>query len=63
MDDLHAIEWIDLCSKRLQQHWRTVDPHELDEVAIDLWTDRCWRAMAPELAAEEWLRLGVLAAA
>ena len=63
MDELHAIEWIDLRSKRLQQHWRTVEPTELDEVAIDLWRDRRWREMAPEIAAEEWLRLGVLAAA
>jgi hypothetical protein len=63
MQQLHASEWIDRCSKRLQEHWRTVEPEQLDDVAIDLWSDPYWRAMAPESAAVEWLKLGVLASA
>ena len=63
MQQLHASEWIDRCSIRLQQHWHHVEPTQLDDVAIDLWGDEHWRRMAPEEAAVEWLKLGVLAAA
>jgi hypothetical protein len=58
---LHAGEWIDRCSGRLQEHWRTVEPQQLDDVAIDLWHEPRWRQMEPELAATKWLKLGVLA--
>ena len=63
MQDLHASEWIDRCSKRLQEHWRTVEPAQLDDVAIELWRDPHWRAMVPELAALAWLKQGVLTSA
>jgi hypothetical protein len=63
MQEIHASEWIDRCSTRLQEQWRTVDPTQLDDMAIDLWRDPHWRAMPPEQAAVEWLRQGVLAAA
>jgi hypothetical protein len=62
MDEIHETEWIQQCSRRLQQQWRTVDPLQLDEVAVDLCADPRWRGMAPEVAAVEWLRQGVLAA-
>jgi len=61
MQPIHASEWLDRCSKRLQEHWRTVEPAQLDDMAIDLWGDPRWRAMPPEDAATEWLKLGVLA--
>ena len=58
--EVHAAEWIDRCSKSLQEHWRTVAPERLDDVAGDLWAESSWRAMTPEQAAVEWLKLGVL---
>jgi hypothetical protein len=61
MQQVHASEWIDRCSKRLQEHWRTVEPAQLDDVAIDLWGEERWRALQPEDAATKWLKLGVLA--
>ena len=63
MEELHAVEWIERCSQRLQHQWRTVDPRELDDVAVELWADHGLRRMTPELAAVDWLRLGVLAPA
>ena len=63
MQALHASEWIDRCSKRLQEHWRTVEPAQLDDVAIELWGVPRWRALEPEQAALEWLKQGVLASA
>lgn len=53
---LSAQEWIDKCSQRLQEHWRTIDPARLDDVAADLWADERLRPMDPAVAAEEWLR-------
>jgi len=61
MEELHAVEWVERCSQRLQRQWRTVDPRELDDVAVELWATDGLRQMTPELAAVEWLRLGVLA--
>ena len=61
MQAMHASEWMDRCSKRLQMQWRTVEPTQLEDVAIELWRDPHWRAMSPEVAAVEWLKLGVLA--
>jgi len=60
MEDVQASEWVARCSGRLQQQWRTVDPAQLDEVALDLWHDARWRGLEPEVAAVEWLRQGVL---
>lgn len=53
---LSAREWIARCSQRLQEHWRTIDPERLDDVASDLWADERLRRMDPAAAAEEWLR-------
>lgn len=38
---------------RLQEHWRTVDPVQLEEVAGDLWQDVRLRALPPAEAAVE----------
>lgn len=53
---LSAQEWIDKCSQRLQERWRTVDPERLEDLAFDLWGDERLRALDPVVAAEEWLR-------
>ena len=47
--------WIARCAHRLQRHWRTVDPEQLDEVAADLWKDERLRELPPEAAAVAWL--------
>jgi len=48
--------WIAACAHRLQRQWHTVDPEQLEEVARDLARDPRLRAMAPDLAAVDWLR-------
>ncbi|MDM0028396.1 hypothetical protein [Variovorax saccharolyticus] len=48
--------WIAACAHRLQQHWRTVDPIELEQVAAELWRDEALRQLPPSLAAAEWLK-------
>jgi hypothetical protein len=63
MQETGVSDWIARCSARLQAQWPTVEPEELEQVAIDLLRDPLLRAMAPEEAALAWLRLGVLAPA
>ena len=53
--------WIARCSARLLQHWPTIDPTRLDDVALELRKDEELRALEPEEAALTWLRRGVLA--
>lgn len=48
--------WIAAFAHRLQRHWRTVHPDELDQVAADLWRDERLRGLGPVEAAEEWLK-------
>jgi hypothetical protein len=60
MQHLEANEWTARCAKRLQQQWRSVEPEQLNEVAAQLWRERVWRELPPEMAAVEWLLLGVL---
>jgi hypothetical protein len=55
-DNMERADWIAICAHRLQQHWRTVDPLELELVAADLWADLQLRAMAPAEAATVWLK-------
>ncbi len=55
MDTLLPTQWIAQCSDRLHQHWRTVAPAQLEELAVDLWKDVQLRAMPPEEAAAVWL--------
>ncbi|RYF76655.1 MAG: hypothetical protein EOO22_01430 [Comamonadaceae bacterium] len=49
-------QWIAACAHRLQQHWRTVDPRELEQVAVEIWREPALRAMPPGDAAAQWLR-------
>ena len=48
--------WIAACAHELAKRWRTVDPRELETVALELAHDRDLRAMQPAEAAAEWLR-------
>jgi hypothetical protein len=48
--------WTAACAHRLQKHWRTVDPTELEVVAAEIWHDPRLRQLSPEAAAVEWLR-------
>lgn len=55
MDSLTADIWIAACAHQLQQHWRTIDPGQLEELAGDLWRDERLRSMMPSDAARAWL--------
>jgi hypothetical protein len=55
MDTLLPTQWIAQCADRLHQRWRTVEPAQLEELAVDLWKDAQLRAMPPEEAAVVWL--------
>lgn len=55
MDTLLPTQWIAQCADRLHQRWRTVEPAQLEELAVDLWKDAQLRAMPPEEAAAVWL--------
>lgn len=55
MDALPAHIWIAACAHQLQQHWRTVDPTQLEDLAGDLWNDERLRALTPSEAAQIWL--------
>jgi len=39
METLPARNWVAACSARLQQHWKTIDPQRLDDLAQDLARD------------------------
>lgn len=56
MDTLLPTQWIAQCADQLHHHWRTVEPAQLEELAVDLWKDAQLRAMPPEEAAAVWLR-------
>ncbi|BEP42285.1 hypothetical protein [Variovorax sp. V15] len=47
--------WVFYCAKRLKQHWRTVDPEQLEELAADLAGDASLRALSPIAAAALFL--------
>ncbi len=55
MHTLLPTQWIAQCADRLHQRWRTVEPAQLEELAVDLWRDVQLRAMPPEEAAVAWL--------
>ena len=55
MDTLLPTQWIAQCADRLRQHWRTVEPAQSEDLAVDLWRDEQLRAMLPEEAAAAWL--------
>ena len=56
MDQIPETEWIAAFAHRLQRHWRTVDPVELEAVAAEMSHDQHLRAMLPTEAATEWLK-------
>ncbi|VTU31698.1 hypothetical protein SRS16CHR_04931 [Variovorax sp. SRS16] len=56
MDKLSPTQWIAECAERLHEHWHTVAPVQLEEVAVDLRRDAHLRSMSPSEAAAEWLR-------
>jgi len=56
METTRLSRWLTAVSARLQQRWPTIDPAQLDDLALDLWRDEKLRAMEPERAADEWLR-------
>lgn len=54
-DEIPTDIWIYYCAKRLKQHWRTVDPEQLEELAADLAGDASLRALSPIAAAALFL--------
>ncbi|MDM0086651.1 MULTISPECIES: hypothetical protein [unclassified Variovorax] len=56
MHSIPETEWVATCAHRLQRHWRSVDPLELEALAAELAHDERLRAMLPTLAASEWLK-------
>jgi hypothetical protein len=58
-DTPQARMWVAACSHRLQRQWRTVDPEQLEELAVALWQDAGLRRLEPEQAAVQWLLKGM----
>ncbi len=56
MDEMTPTQWIAKCAERLHQRWQTVEPRQLEEVAVEIWRDRSLRAMEPAEAAACWLK-------
>jgi hypothetical protein len=55
MEALRPTEWITKCAERLHEHWHTVEPGQLEEVAVDIWKNDYLRSMGPVEAAAFWL--------
>lgn len=55
MDTLRPTEWIAKCADRLHDRWHTVEPAQLEEVAMDIWRNDYLRSMDPAEAAAFWL--------
>ncbi len=56
MDQINPIEWITRCAARLHERWRSVEPADLEEVAVVIWQNPELRSKPPEEAAAAWLR-------
>jgi hypothetical protein len=56
METITQTEWITRCAYRLHQRWHTIEPAELEEVAVVIWQDANLRGMAPADAAALWLK-------
>lgn len=56
METLTPSKWIAACAERLHERWQTVEPGQLEEVAVVIWQDADLRAMAPAEAAASWLK-------
>lgn len=57
MKILTPSKWIAACVERLHERWQTVEPGQLEEVAVVIWQDANLRAMEPKEAANVWLQL------
>lgn len=55
MEDLLPSQWITKCAERLHDRWHTVEPAQLEEVAVDIWKNDYLRSMGPAEAAAFWL--------
>lgn len=55
METLTPSKWIAACAERLHERWQTVEPGQLEEVAVVIWQDANLRAMEPAAAATRWL--------
>ena len=53
--------WVGLCVACLLQQWPHLPVNGLAETALELHADERWQRLEPRDAAEQWLRLGVLA--
>ncbi len=55
MDEITPSQWIARCGAKLHERWQTVQPAQLEEVAVVIWQDANLRALPPDQAAEAWL--------
>ena len=51
MDPVTPSQWIARRAQRLGDHWHTVEPSVLEEVAVDIWQNPKLRELPPEQAA------------
>ena len=55
MTRLSQPEWVAIAAHRLHYRWRSLNPGQLDEVAMDLWKDEHLRRLEPVQAVDTWL--------
>lgn len=55
VDELSPTQWVTRCAEQLHERWQTVEPAQLEEVAIELWRDSHLGALPPAEAAALWL--------
>lgn len=55
MEDISPTQWVIQCAERLHERWKTVEPAQLEEVAMELWHDEQFRLLPPAEAASLWL--------
>ena len=55
MDNSPPAQWVIQCAERLHERWQTVEPAQLEEVAMELWHDARLRSLPPAKAASLWL--------
>ncbi len=55
MDEIPTSQWVTRCAERLHERWQTVEPAQLEEVAMELWRDSRFRSLPPAEAATLWL--------
>ena len=45
-------EWVAIAAHRLHYRWRSINPRQLDELALDLWKDEHLRGLEPVQAVD-----------